>query len=218
MQVQGNEEPIHQRKSWGPRHAVSNASLPRHLQPGRPITGAASHTDGQPRLQLSGARLTSLKKEDARRLARSLLGIAGGHGRRAGWLHLGAHHAAFREKLPERQATGRTCTMAVDARSTPVGQVPVVLHPLRFSSSLCTCAFSRLTLSLPHRLTVGGGVDGNLSIRRCRMDWCDPPPGGHLHDRDRCCTRGKRADLTFGGSTSPVRWDEGSRGRISRLI
>ena len=63
-QLQGTDEPIHQLKSWGPRHAdiaVSKASsLPDPVQPGRPITGLASHTDGQPRLQLSGAHLTSL--------------------------------------------------------------------------------------------------------------------------------------------------------------
>lgn len=76
---------------------VSKASLPHHFQPGRPITGAASLTDGQPRLQLSGARLTSLKRRDARRLARSLE-IAGGHGHRAGWLHLGAHHCGLPRK------------------------------------------------------------------------------------------------------------------------
>lgn len=45
--------------------------------------------------------------------------------------------------------------MAVDARSsTPVGQVPVVLHPLWLSSfSLGTCAFFRLTHSLSYFLT-----------------------------------------------------------------
>lgn len=45
--------------------------------------------------------------------------------------------------------------MAVDARSsTPVGQVPVVLHPLWLSSSsLGTCAFFRLTHSLYYFLT-----------------------------------------------------------------
>lgn len=99
MQVQGTDELIHQRESWGPRHAVSKASLPHPFQPGRPIRSAASHIDGQPRLQLSGARLTSLKKKTPgawRDRLRSLVV----HGRRAGWLHLGAHHAAFREKLP----------------------------------------------------------------------------------------------------------------------
>lgn len=196
------------------------ASLPHPFQPGRPIRSAASHTDGQPRLQSSGARLTSLKKEDARRLARSLE-IAGGPRRRAGWLHFGGPSCGLPRKVASEhephhhhhtfQAYGMTGKDKPPVAHARRLSTRAAAHPLdkcrscciRFGSapfSLGTCAFFRLASSLPHRLTADG-VDGHLSIGRCRMKWCDPPAGAHPR-----------------GRTDNKMLHEGVRSKISRLV
>lgn len=99
-----------------------------------------------------------------------------------------------------KTATGYTCTMAIDAGKHAVGQVPVRMHPLSFSSSPVLL-----------RLTHAGGV--NIVDRALQDDWCDPPKATYRWNFEiDAAHRMSRSHV--GGSTSAVRWDEKSRGRI----